>query len=165
MPTRPIPRSWNDRVLWLLEALVGLPDLSTGVSLPLGVGASPVLHRYRANLTAQGAATETAIQLPTTTRHWLVVGFAFFRTAGTGATYTPRVGEIVTFVADSANQRLAYAATAVATPTQAIYTAPIPIRADSANKIYFRPGFDAGADNTCTVELWLQQALATSETT
>ena len=39
----------------------------------------------------------------------------------------------------------------------------IPVRADANRRLYFRPTWDALADNTCDVELWLVQ-LATITT-
>lgn len=165
MSDRPIPRSWNDRVIWLLEHLLGMPGGSSGAALPLGAPTSPVLHRVRVAIIGAGPATELLVQLPTVTRHWQVVGLAMVRSSGSAATMAPRVGEVSTWSAGGLDERITYDAQAVTTPIRDVFCSPIPVRADTAGRLYLRPGFSAGADNVATAELWLQQAFVSDGST
>lgn len=158
MSDRPIPRSWNDRVIWLLEHLLGLPDGSDGLGLPLGTPNSPVYFRARVAIAAAGPAAELVVQLPTTTFAWEIVAFALVRSGGSGSTYAPRIGESVGFVADGIDERVTYDPQAVASPIRDVFCEAIPVLADAAGRLYLRPGFDAGADNAGTAEVWVRQA-------
>lgn len=132
----------------------------------MGRVASPVLLRFfdtYAAGTPAGVATETTLQFPAITgaggnqsQNVLLLSFHFVRAAGTGATYTPRLGEIATFAAGSIGERMVYAATAVATPINDVFSQPIPMRTDANGRLYFRPAFDAGADNTAAWEFFFQ---------
>lgn len=158
MSDRPIPRSWNDRHLWLLEHLLGLPQGSNGLAIALGSPTSHVLLRVRVPVAAAGPATELPVQMPDGVRAWEVTAFAFVRTSGTASSFRPRLGEVASFVADGIDERITYDAQPVATPIRDVYCAPIPVRADSLFRLYLRPGFDAGTDNDGTAEVWLRQS-------
>lgn len=158
MSDRPIPRTWNDRVVWLLEHLLGLPGGSDGLELPLGMPGSPVLHRTRVAFSGAGVATELVIQLPTTTFAWELVGFSLVRSAGSATTWAPRIGESAGFVADGIDERVTYDAGPVTTPIRDVFCEAIPARADASGRLFLRPGFSAGVDNAGTAEVWVRQA-------
>lgn len=165
MSDRPIPRSWNDRTLWLLEHLLGLEAGGTGLDLPVGSPASQVVHRHRLALTGGGTATETTVQLPTTTRAWWLAGMHFVRTGGSAATYAPRLGQVAAFAAGGIEQRVQYATRIVASPINDVFCAPVPFVTDTTFRLYLRAGWDAGAGNTADVELWWVQSFRTPEST
>lgn len=170
MSDRAIPRSWNDRVLWLLEHLIGLDaSAANGLSLALGAPASEAVHYVRVSYTAGAPATtstETAIQMPSPgPRSWRLLAAHVVRTAGTGSTFAPRIGQAAAFVAGGIDQRVAYAAQPVGTPIDDVFCAPIPMRADPLGRLYLRPEFDAGADNVAIFDLWFVQAVETPEST
>lgn len=160
-----IPRSWNDRVLWLLERAAGLPAGSDGTDLPMGPPASPVLHRARVAISGAGPATELVIQMPTGIYHWQMVSFSLVFDSGSAANMQPRIGEAAGFAAGSVDERIAYDAQAVGTPIRDVFCASVPVRTDAAGRLYLRPGFDAGSDNEATAELWLQQAIVSDGST
>lgn len=156
---RPYPRSWNDRVVWLLERLLGLPDGSDGSGLPVGSPDSPVYHRVRVAISGAGPSTELVVQLPATTRAWEVAGLALVRTSGSATTWAPSLGEAAGYSAGSLDERVAYDAAAVSTPINDVFCAAVPVRSDSNGRVYFRPGFDSGSNNAGTAELWFRQAI------
>ena len=105
---------------------------------------------------AGGAAQEVTIQLPNyfpaaRVQLWNIHAVRFARTAGTAANYTLLIGNAAAFGATSINRIISYGATAVATPINETFTAPIPVQTDANNRLYFRPTWDAGADNTANV--------------
>jgi hypothetical protein len=157
MADRPIPRDWNSRVTWLLEHLLGgaLP-IGTGDHWPQGGAASPVLLRVRVAL---GAATEYALQLPIGVRHWSLRGFSLHRTGGAAATMAPTLGQVATWSAGGVEERMTYGAQVVGTPISDVLCSCVPVRTDANGKLWFRPGFDAGVNNTGTAEFWFEQAI------
>lgn len=160
-----IPRSWNDRVLWLLERSLGLPAGSDGTDIPLGAPGSAVLHRVRLEITGAGPATELVIQMPDADQHWQITSFSFVFGSGAAANMQPRIGEAAGFSAGGVDERIAYDAQAVGTAIRDVFCSAIPVRTDGAGRLYLRPGFDAGSNNEATAELWLQQAFVSDGST
>lgn len=157
---RPYPRAWNDRVIWLLERLLGIPSgFSETDELPVGAPDSPVYTRVRLSITGASSSTELAVQLPTATRTWEVAGLSLVRSSGSASTWAPRLGENAGFAAGSIDERVAYDAASTATPINDVFCAPVPVRTDPSGRLYFRPGFDAGTNNAATAELWFRQAI------
>jgi hypothetical protein len=170
MPTsKDRPGAWNDDVIWLLERVAGLlADQGKGTgsgTLPRGIATSGVVHYVRGTHTDVGPAEETTIQLPQTTRSWLLVGLTYHRTGGTATAVEPRLGQAAGFTTDGPDDRVALGPQAVATGINAVFCKPIPLRADTDFRVYLRPGFDAGADNDGIYQLWLQQGIETAEST
>lgn len=121
------------------------------------------LIRIRESVTAQGAAAEVTINLPLVGPRGVVFlrKFAFQRTAGAGATYAPRLGQAAAagWVNGDIEEVVAYGATAVGTVTNEVFATPIPVMADANGRVYFRPGWNAGADNAATYEFWFEVAV------
>ena len=119
----------------------------------------PVLYRVTGTHTNVGTAEETTLQLPSDkTEVWLLVSFHYVRSGGTGANYTPLLGQVATWAAGGIDERLTYAATAVGTAINDVFATPVPLKCDADGRVYFRPGFDAGADNDGDYEFWFQKA-------
>lgn len=168
MPTsKDRPRDWNSDAIWLWERLLGLvPGQGAGTpsdSLPRGIPTSDVLHYIRGNHESVDSTEETTLQMPITTRAWLLVGMSYHRTTGSGTTITQRVGQVAGFTTDGPDDRLALTTQAVGTLVNVAFCSPIPMHADSASKLYFRPGFDAGSDNNGVYQFWFKQGIETVE--
>jgi hypothetical protein len=161
------PRAWNDDVLWLLAKIAGLTagqGAGTGSgTLPRGIGSDAVLHYARADFASLDASGELAIQLPETTRSWVLVALTLHRTTGSATTFAPRLGQSASFAADGPDDRVGYSAQAVGTPIRSVFCEAIPFRADSDFRIYLRPGFDSGSDNGGTYQVWIREAIETEE--
>jgi len=94
-----------------------------------------------------GANEETELQLSDKSEPWLLVSFHYVRSGGSAATYTPRLGQAAAFSNGDINERMVFGSTNVGTATNDVFSVPIPCWTDSAGKLYFRPGFNTGADN------------------
>ena len=106
-----------------------------------------------------GTSEETTLQLPTAAASvWQLVSFHYVVTGGTAASYTPRLAQVAAWTDDDINERMTFGLEAVANPTSYIFTQPIPVKTDSTGKVYFRPGFDVGADNDGAYEFWFVKA-------
>jgi hypothetical protein len=156
-------------VIWLLERVAGLVA-SEGAGTPSsgvtrGIGSDPVLHYFRDDLVDVDSSEEVVVQLPETSRSWLLVAISLHRTGGSATTFAPRIGQAAGFAADGPDDRAGFAAQAVGTPIQAVFCKPIPLRADSSFRVYVRPGFDAGADNDATLQVWIRESIETEEST
>lgn len=121
----------------------------------------PVLTRITGTHTNVGTSEETTLQTGASTAEtWLLVAFHYVVNTGSGAgdaaNYQPRIGQAASFSSGDINERVAYASTAVGTAINDVYTTPVPMRSDSAGKLYFKPGFDSGSDNDGDYEFWLQ---------
>jgi len=168
MPTsKARPATHNDDLLWLLQRIAGLTESegkgteSDGVVR--GIPSNDVLHYISGSHLGIDGTGEITLQLPTTTRNWMLVGMSYNRTAGAGANIAPRVGQVVTFVADSGDDRLTFASQVVADRINSVFASPIPFHVDAAFKAYFRPQYDAGADNTGDYQFWFIQGYETEE--
>ena len=92
-----------------------------------------ILYRISGTHTNVGANEETILQLPTPGGSggglWLLKSFHYVRSGGTAATYTPR---------------------------NEVFDADIPCKSDSSGRLFFRPGFNAGADNDGEYEFFFE---------
>jgi hypothetical protein len=117
-----------------------------------------VTVRVRVDIVDAAPGAEVVVQLPVGVRHWLIIGFAMVRTAGSAAQMQPRLGEVSAFTAGGLDERVTYDSQGVTIPIRDVFCAPIPVRCDAAGRLYLRPGFNAGADNDGTAEVWMRQA-------
>jgi hypothetical protein len=106
-----------------------------------------------------GTAEETTLILADKSEVFVLVSFHYVRSGGTAATYTPRLGQAASWTNDDINERMTYASTAVAVATNEVFTSPIPCKTDSNGYLYFRPGFNAGADNDGNFEFVFAKGL------
>lgn len=72
------------------------------------------------------------------------------RSAGTAATFTPRIYSSSTGVSGAVEQQFAGSSTAVADLFDVACTGVI-FKTDAAGKFYIEPGFNAGADNNADI--------------
>ena len=125
-----------------------------------GSGSEPVFYRVGGAHLNVGTSEETTLQFPTaggSNQIWLLHSFHYKRSGGTAANYAPTVGNISGYAAGSINEMLAYASQGVGTAVNEIFSAPIPCRTDANGRLYFKPGFDAGADNDGDYEFFFQR--------
>lgn len=165
MPLR--PKTWNDDIRWLLARIAGIDpsDNPDSATIPLGIGASAVVHYVRGTHTNISPLDETTIQLPSTTRNWTLVGLTYHRTGGSASTVSPRLGQASGFTADGPDDRVSLGPESVASGINAVFCKPIPMYADSNYRVYLRPSFDAGADNDAEYQLWFEQGVDSGEST
>jgi len=117
------------------------------------------LYRVAGTHTNVGTSEETTLQLPAPgggAGVWLLSSFHYVRSGGSGANYTPRMGQAASFTNGDINERMAYSSTAVATATNDVFSTAIPCKTDSNGRLYFRPGFDAGSDNDGAYEFFFE---------
>tara|TARA_R110000824_G_scaffold117235_7_gene269110 strand:+ start:209 stop:604 length:396 start_codon:yes stop_codon:yes gene_type:complete len=122
-----------------------------------------IYRRIAALHASVGTSEETTLQLPQSggdnrREVWLLVSFHYVRTGGTAASYQPRIGQSAAFSASGVEERVAYSSTLVGTKINDVYATPIPCLTDANGRLYFRPGFNAGSDNTGAYEFWFQKA-------
>jgi hypothetical protein len=155
------PKSWNDDVRWLLSRILGI--VSGSSTAPVGIPTSPVLERVRGSVSGQGAASETAITLPEYARRWFVVAVRFYPTAGSAATTSFTMGEAAGYATDSIDERISINTRATSIPIDEVLIASpglgVPLETDGSNQLYFRAGWDAGADNDAEYDFWFVQAI------
>lgn len=78
---------------------------------------------------------------------WELEYHGFSRSAGDGATYKPIMGETTNPSGETA--RMSYSSTITnTTVTQDSFDPPIPFKTDSSGKLYYRPVFASGTNNT-----------------
>ena len=114
--------------------------------------------KVEGTLTNVGTSEEVALQLPylsgsTGGEIFLLRSFYFIKTGGS-ATFGPRLGESAAFADGSVDERIAY--TASGNNIADVYSADIPVKTDSAGKLYFRPGFTGGSDNDADYALFFE---------
>ena len=106
-----------------------------------------------------GASEETTLSLADKSEVFVLVGFHYVRSGGSAATYTPRLGQIAGWTDADIRERMTYGSTAVATPTNEVFLSPIPCKTDASGNLYFRPGFNTGADNDGNFEFIFAKGL------
>ena len=104
---------------------------------------------------------QTTLQLPQKNAGqgdlWLLTSFHYVYTAGgTAASYIARLGQASGWTNGDINERMTYASALVAVATSDVYAAPIPCKTDANGRLYFRPGFNAGADNDGEYEFYFE---------
>lgn len=95
--------------------------------------------------TAQGAATQVLLNVGANTKV-RVLRVQAQRVSGTGANWTPRLGNLAGFAAGSFNEQVTAPASVVGTPRDINPTNKV-FTADSTGNLYLVGAFDAGADN------------------
>ena len=106
--------------------------------------------KVEGTLTNVGTSEEVALQLPYLAGSpggeiFLLRSFYFIKTGGSASTLGPKLGESAAFTSDGIDERLSY--TASGNNIADVFSADIPVKTDSAGKLYFRPVFNAGSDN------------------
>ena len=94
---------------------------------------------------AQGAATQVEINVGANTKV-RILRVQAVRVSGTGANWTPRLGNVSGFAAGSFNDQVTAAASVVGTGRDIRPTNTV-CMADAAGKLYLVGAFDAGANN------------------
>ena len=120
-----------------------------------------ILYRISGTHTNVGANEETILQLPAPGGSggglWLLKSFHYVRSGGTAATYTPRLGQSAAWTDDDIDERMTYSVTNVGTSINEVFDADIPCKSDSSSRLFFRPGFNTGADNDGAYEFFFEQ--------
>jgi len=163
------PGQRDDDTIWLLERLAGVLHSqgkgTDAASLPRGGPVSDIIHYLSASHANAGTSTEIVLQLPTTTKAWELVAMTYHRTAGTATAMAPRVGQAAAFAAGGPDDRVQIASQAVTAAVNVVFCSHVPFQADANGRAYFRPGFNAGADNDGTYQFWFKQGILTEEST
>lgn len=168
MPTgKARPGHRDDDHIWLLERLLGLLHEqgkgTEATAIPRGAPGSPVIHYVRITPTDLDSSAVVTVQMPTTTRQWRLLSMQAHRTDGAAATWAPRLGQTSAFIDDGPDDRLALTSQAFSAPYRKVFCQPIPFKADSAGRVYFRPKLDAGTDNDLDLQFWFIQDFETEE--
>ena len=106
-----------------------------------------------------GSSEETTLQLPAPGRGagiFMLRSFHYVRSGGSASDYTPRLGQAASFTNGDINERMAYSTTLVGTPINDVFSSDIPVKTDANGRLYFRPGFDGGADNDGAYEFFFE---------
>jgi hypothetical protein len=103
-------------------------------------------------LASYGAGTRLAIETTGTTTLVEVLRVKLQRTAGTAATFTPRIYSASGGTAGSVAQQFVGSSTAVADLFDVVCTGVL-FDTDAGGKLYLEPGPVAGADNAFSYEL------------
>lgn len=160
------PRDWNGDVRWLLERIAGLAGSGPGTpsgSLVQGIAVNDVLHYFEGTHAAFDSSGELTLQLPTTTRMWLLAAFSYNNDSGTGNKITPRIGQAATFADDGADERVALAQQNASAKVNAVFQYPVPFYVDGSFRAYFRPSYNSGSNNIGTYRFWFVQGVATTD--
>ena len=154
-------------MIWLLERVAGLLGSqgqgTANDSLPRGIPASPVTHYLRLTPTGLTSSSVITLQMPTTGTHWQLVSCQLHRTGGAAATWAPRFGQTAAFTDNGPDDRLGLTGQAFSTAYRKVFCSPVLMKPDGTNKLYFKPGLDAGSDNDLDIQLWFEQAIETEE--
>lgn len=115
---------------------------------------------YEADVTGAGTTHSVSVQLPILTKDgtarretFVLKALRFVRTGGTAANYTLHLSEASAGALSDINVAVQYASDVVANPINEAFLPEVPIRTDSAGRIYLKPGFDAGADNAFSYKI------------
>ena len=106
-------------------------------------------------LTSYGAGTRLAIETTGESTLVQVLRIKLQRTAGTAATFTPRVFSTSGGTAGTVAQQFVGSSTAIADLFDVVCTGVL-FDADAGGKLYLEPGPNAGADNAFSYELVLE---------
>ncbi len=118
-----------------------------------------VFYRVSGTHTNVTNAEETTLQLPTPgggAGIFMLRSFHYVRSGGSATTYTPRLGQVASFLNSDINERMLYSSTAVATPINDVFSSDIPVKTDANGRLYFRPGFNSGNDNDGNYEFFFE---------
>lgn len=122
---------------------------------------SPII-RIRGTHLNVATTEETTLVLGKANTTYLLVSFHYVRTAGTGANYVPRLGQVAGWTNDDINERMTYASAGVGVPTNDVQEVRIPCITDASGQLYFRPGYDAhgggAGDNAGEYEFYFEIA-------
>ena len=172
MPTsKDRPGHRDDDVIWLLSRIAGLlGSQGKGTSsnaIPRGLPTSPVVHYIRLVATAVDLTNTSVLilQMPITGSQWELDSCQLHRVDGAATVWAPRFGQIAAFADDGPDDRLGLDSQAFAIPFREVFCEPVTLRPDSADRLYFKPGLDAGTDNDLDLQFWFKEVVQTEEST
>ena len=117
-----------------------------------------IIRRKKATLANVGTSDQQTIILSDKKEAYFLLAIRFVRTGGSGANYQLRVRRNSGGTNGDIDEIYTGASTAVATATNDVADQPIPFDTDSEGKVYFKTGFDGGADNDYEYVIWFEKA-------
>ena len=118
------------------------------------------IFRRSGAVTSAGTADQQTVTLGDKREAWFLLAIRFKLSAGSGANYQLRVRTNSGGVNGDIDEiYTGAAAVAVATATNDVADQPIPFDTDTDGKVYFKTGFNAGADNNYDFVLWFEKAV------
>tara|TARA_Y100000401_G_scaffold76550_1_gene62345 strand:- start:789 stop:1169 length:381 start_codon:yes stop_codon:yes gene_type:complete len=117
-----------------------------------------IIRRKKATLADVGTSDQQTIILSDKKEAYFLLAIRFVRTGGSGSNYQLRVRRNSGGTNGDIDEIYTGASTAVATATNDVADQPIPFDTDSEGKVYFKTGFDGGADNDYEYVIWFEKA-------
>jgi hypothetical protein len=117
-----------------------------------------IFYRVSGTHSSVSSSEETTVQLPTPSGNagiWLLKSFHYVHSAGT-VTYTPRLGQTAAWTNDDVDERMTYSSTTAGDNISDVFAADIPCKSDSNGRLYFRPGFASGSNNSGAFEFFFE---------
>tara|TARA_R100000742_G_C4270750_1_gene89509 strand:+ start:914 stop:1300 length:387 start_codon:yes stop_codon:yes gene_type:complete len=117
----------------------------------------------RGSSTSATTSSEFQLDFPKFTgssgRIYILRRFHISKTSGDATTWTPRMGHEASFTNDSIDEDVKYQTIDCSSKINDVFDAPIPIKTDGSNALYFRPGFNSGTNNAISWDFYFETVL------